>query len=206
MEEYYNSHKDNENIRELLLKMYNEENLDPDGKAVRYVHGIKCTADGLHSMKRICSFEETPENIIAVYKIYREVPIFFFPCEMGGINTSRYRVFGDRIDHTLFDIKMYYTEKERCRLKSAYEKRKTAEWMEAMGSFEAVVDWLGVRGIFTDDSYRIYDLNSTDDETVQSYWKAKDYREQWSKLYYTNLKIRIGMFLKRNGSNVFENE
>lgn len=38
-------------VRETLFKQYKEKHLDPDGKALRYAHGVKCAADGLHSMR-----------------------------------------------------------------------------------------------------------------------------------------------------------
>lgn len=85
-------------------KVFCEFYKDPDGypineNGLRMKSGVECTVDGLLSVKRIYEHEGFNENFIDTFTIYREVPIIFFPKEQGGINQSRYSIFGDGIDH-----------------------------------------------------------------------------------------------------------
>lgn len=43
------------------------------------------------------------------------------------INTTRVKTFGDRIDHTLYDLKMYFSENREMFMKNAYSKPKTKD-------------------------------------------------------------------------------
>ncbi len=183
-------------VRSILFNKYRDGGWDPDGKAVRYEFGVKCTADGLHSMWRITNMEKNVEQIVPVYARYRRVPIFFFPSEYGGINPTRFKTFGDRIDHTLFDLKMYFTNKEKCVMMNAYSRPDTKIWLEGMQSFERLIDWLGVKGIFTDDFYNVYDLEHEDNRIIKEYRTLQEYQESWSDAYYENLKSRIDIYVK----------
>jgi len=123
-------HKNIDNYTtENLKAYYRERHLDPDNYAIRFSSDIKCMCDGLISLNRICLFEKDFNDIIKTYALYRRYPIFFFPSENGGINTSRSSIFGDRIDHTLYDLKIYYSDgPTKCKLKNAFEKNKTNKW------------------------------------------------------------------------------
>lgn len=195
-QQYYNKEND-AIVRNKIYNTYLNKRLDPDSKALRYVFDIKCTADGLHSIKRICDLEENVENIIPAYKYFRSFPIFFFPSERGGINSTRALVFGDRIDHTLYDLKLSYTdEKKNCRLFNTYNRPKTKAWLENMESFENIVDWWGIKGIFTDKLYNVYNLAYNDNRPITQYLSPDKYREQWSLSYYNNLKNKIQLYMR----------
>lgn len=198
LSELYNQHKMDDEVvlRNLLFSEYRQRGLDPDGKAQRYEFDIKCTADGLHSIWRICNLEKNVEDIVSTYERYRRIPIFFFPSDIGGINTSRAKTFGDRIDHTLFDLKMYYSEeRDKCRLLSAYNRPKTKAWLKGMKSFENIVDWWGVKGIFTDENYNVYDLEFEEKHIISGLRGVAEYQAQWSIDYYNNLKKRIDLYM-----------
>ena len=206
MSNYYNENKNKSDIRKLMIREYRENNLDPDGTAIRLEFGVKCTADGLHSMKRICDLEKNIEDIIPVYKEYRKIPIFFFPSECGGINTSRSNTFNDRIDHTLYDLKMHFTEKaDGCKLKKAYDREKTSIWLKEMGSFENIINRFGVKGIFTDDDYNVFDLESDEGRIISSYKSSEEYKLQWTDCYYKNLKGKIREFYANEANSVLKN-
>lgn len=194
LSDLYKQHQSEDELvlRNLLFSEYRKRNLDPDGKAIRFAYNVKCTADGLLSIWRICNLEQNVEDIVPTYKRYRRVPIFFFPCERGGINTSRAKVFGDRIDHTLYDLKIYFSGKrESCRLLSAYNRPKAKVWLDGMKSFENIVDWWGVKGIFTDENYNVYDLEIGKEQVISEACGVTDSQVQWSPEYYTNLKKKI---------------
>lgn len=193
-----NQHLDDSSLRDLLYKEYRSKKLDPDGKAVRIVLDVKCTADALLSMNRICNMEENVAEIMPVFIEYRRTPIFFFPCERGGINTSRATILGDKIDHTLYDLKLYYEgNKDECRLINSYTREITKRWLEEIGSFEALIDWFGIKGIFTNDKYDVYDLEHDDNRIIGAYKSAEEYQQPWSEQYYNNIKKRTEMYLAR---------
>lgn len=192
----YFRYQKEERIRDIIYKSYCDARLDPDGKALRYAYGVRCTADGLISMRRITNMEKDITQIVPVYTKYRRIPIFFFPSECGGINTTRAKTFGDRIDYTLYDLKKYFLDKATCFMIDAYNRPKTRMWLEGMRSFENLIDWLGVKGIFTDDSYNVFDLEYADNRVISGYRTVQEYQDPWSAVYYTNLKFRIEMYEK----------
>lgn len=181
-------------------KMLKAGYIDPDGNAVRYREDVKCTADGLLSINRIFGKCGMNGKMVEEYETYRKMPIFFFPSERGGINTTRARVFGDRIDHTLYDLKRFLeasTDEERadCKLISAYRREKTAKWLKSFTSFEELVRWYGVEGIFVNENLEVYDIEKGQDEIIRQY--RNEYLWEWSDAYYNYLKKYIEQFMKR---------
>lgn len=162
--------------------------LDPDGYWHESVAGVECAPDGLLSIRRIYKRYGLSEKMIEEYEHYRKRPHMFFPVEMNGINMSRASVFGDRIDHTLLDLKRYF-EKKPCRLKDAYALPKTYQWLSVFGTFEKLMDLYGIKGIFINDSYEVYDLEKGDGSILTEY--ADQYFWDWSDTYYENVKKKI---------------
>lgn len=180
-------------------KVFCEFYKDPDGypineNGLRMKSGVECTVDGLLSVKRIYEHEGFNENFIDTFTIYREVPIIFFPKEQGGINQSRYSGFGDRIDHTLFDLKQYY-EKKDCKLSSSYQLKKTQRWIRSFSSFSEMIKWMNVDGIFVDHNNNIFDLEKNDGTIIDHY--CKRYHRSWSEHYYKNIKEKIKAFKEK---------
>lgn len=181
--------------KDILWEMIYAFYLDPDGYAIKERAGITCSADGLFSIRRIYRKHGLSEEAIEDYEKYRKVPIFFFPRERNGINMSRASVFGDRIDHTLFDLKNYFQgNKEDCRLATAYRLPKTSKWLEDLGSFEELVEGYGIKGIFVNDDYEVFDLERGGESVITQY--SDQYRWEWSDTYYGNLKNKIGAFME----------
>lgn len=182
-------------LRNALWSNYENEKLDPDGRLVRYVEGIPCSADALLSIYRICVMEDDVENIIPTFERYRKEPIFFFPRENGGINQTRAAVFCDKIDFTLLDIKRFYLHQE-CQMQKTFERAKTRTWLNSMQSFENIVDWYGIKGIFVDEDYHVINIETGEvfDESVVN---IPD--RYWSKTYYDNIKKYSDMWNKKKG-------
>lgn len=174
--------------------------IDPDSNGIKEYGGITCTADGLFSIRRIYTKYGMKIQTIQEYNQYRRVPIFFFPTERNGINTTRAVVFGDRMDHTLYDLKQYFEakdeeEKEKCKLISAYRMPKTKAWLDAIGSFEQLIDWYGVKNIFTNDNYEVYDIEQGKEVVISDYLDV--YKWEWSHKYYENLQNYVNQFMNR---------
>lgn len=168
----------------LLKSIY----LDPDGASVKHYYGVECTADGLLSIRRIFSYYGLSSEMIEEYEKYRKIPVIHFPEEKNGINMSRATAFGDRLDVTLFDIKNYMSGKA-CRLLDAYTLPKTKEWLEKAGSFEHLIDELGIAGIFTNQKYEVYNLERDTDNVIEEY--EETYVWKWSENYYRNIKKKL---------------
>lgn len=168
--------------------------IDPDRKSIIYDdQGVACSADGLISLRRIYNMCGLNQNLVEEYKEYRKAPIFHFPKETNGINMSRASVFGDRIDHTLYDIKRKCEGEKNCRLKLAYNLPKTKSWLECFKyNFERIVEWLKVGGIFVDENYNIYDLEKNDNTIIINY--QEDYKREWTDSYYSNIKAKISKY------------
>lgn len=181
-------------------KLFYEFYKDPDGyaineKGLRTRAGIECTVDGLLSVNRIYKHEGFNKQFIDSFIIYREVPIIFFPRERGGINTSRFSKFGDRIDHTLYDLKQYY-EKNECKLEASYKLPKTQLWLKSFNNFGEMVRWMHIDGIFVDKNDNVFDLEKNNETIILDY--CKQYDRSWSNTYYNNVKEKIKEFREKN--------
>lgn len=188
------------NDKELFWKMIYSFYIDPDSNGLKELNGIQCTADGLFSIRRIYRKNGIDIKTVEEYAVYRKIPIFFFPQEKNGINSRRNFVFGDRIDHTLYDIKLYLdakTEEERnqCKLISTYKLPKTKIWLEELGSFKNLVDWYGIEGIFVNDNYDVYDIEQGNGKVISAHLDKYDW--DWSENYYSNLRGYVDRFVKK---------
>lgn len=190
---YYEQSKNRDNS--LVWKMLKSFYIDPD-RVIKKNGDIICTADGILSLRRLFEFDRMSKKLIEDYKKYREKPIIYFPKEKNGINSMRALIFGDRIDYTLFDLKKYYTDYENCKMKYAYELKKTSSWLKQIGSFENLIDEFHIKGIFTNDNYEVYDLEKNDGSIIEEY--LNKYEWKWSTNYFKNVKQKINEFMENN--------
>lgn len=185
-------------IREMILACY----IDPDCRAIKNIGDIQCSADGLLSIKRILNKYEASEEAVTEYEYYRKKPIFFFPIEKNGINMTRYSVFGDRIDYTLYDLEMCFENREKgsikgCKLYSAYTRPRTEKWLDNIKTFPKLVEEYGIMGVFVNENFEVYDIEKGNGEIISNY--GESYSRQWSNRYYDNLRILIDKFYAKEG-------
>lgn len=191
---YYDKSKycTEENGKHMLEIIY----IDTDKKSVKKINDIECYGDAIVSLKRL--FEQSPfdSQLVEVYKVVRKKEIFNFPSEIGGINGTRNSVFGDRIDCTLFDMKCY-CETKKGRMIKAYKRKMTNKWFDECFSFsfEKIVKWFGIEGIFVNDNYDVYDLEKGNKETLKKL--EVDYSWKWSNDYFKNVVSKIKCFNKK---------
>ncbi len=206
--ELYNFIKNKYGTDDKAWKLFVASYIDPDGysgKGIKNDKKIKLTSDGLLSIKRIKNQEGFGVQFIDTFTKYRKNPIFYFPCEDGGINQLRARLLEDRIDHTLLDIKHYLEGKSDYILKEAYSKPKTKEWLNCyMNDFNAFVLDTGISEVFVNEHNEIYDLEKSGGallkELKNEYVKprCKNYLAQWNSNYYSNVKARIKKYMDKN--------
>lgn len=185
---------------DLFWKMLNAFYIDPDPFECREFDGVICSADALLSIKRIFLSHGISNEIVNEFERYRKVPIFFFPQEKNGINMTRAAVFGDRIDYTLFDLKNYFEakterEREQSRLIRAYKLPKTKQWLDSLGSFEALADWYQIKGVFVNHNYEVYEIENGQNRVITGY--LEKFSWSWSNEYYENLKRLSEQFMER---------
>lgn len=190
LSEWYSQYEHEENINDFLWNEFRKWSLDPDGKAIRVYRDTTCTADSMISIYRSCTMERFKDKIIPTYEYYSYVPIFYFPMEMGGINQTRARVYGDRIDYTLYDLKLALESGvDNCRLLSAYKKPITGRWLSDMQCFDNLIDWYDIGGIFTDKNNQV--INIETGNIITELPSATPFSKGWSIDYYSNLKMCI---------------
>ena len=77
---------------------------------------------------------------------------------------------------------------------------KTSIWLSEIGSFENLANLYGIKGIFVNDDYEVYDLEKGDRNILTTY--SDTYTWDWSDSYYDNLKKKIDEFMNmRMGEN-----
>ena len=180
------TYADNSMKWKMLYAMY----IDPDSYSVREHGGITCTADGLLSIRRMYYNLSLSSELAEEYRKYRKAPVFHFPSERNGINTSRAIAFGDRIDHTLYDIKRYCEGHDDCKLILSYELPKTSVWLKSFDNdFKKIIDWFGIKGIFVNKNYEVFDLEYDNGKIIKKY--SESYSWKWSDNYYNNIKHKI---------------
>lgn len=206
--------KEEGNSDEKMWDYFYEFYKDPDGYPIndgqwRSRGDIKCTVDGLLSIKRIKFFEGIGDNFIKTFEHFRRTPIIFFPSERNGINSLRAKLLEDRIDHTLLDLKNYCESRGegKCILDSAYQLPLTKKWIDSFNSdFSQIAEWLGVIDVFVENrSFEIFDLEKGDGSKLYQLKSEKDYLSPrnsdyfnaWSKEYYDNVKKKIEEYEKK---------
>ena len=94
---------------------------------------------------------------------------------------------------------MYYSkEQDNCRLINAYNRPKTNAWLQKMKSFENIVEWWGVIGIFTDADYHVYDLEYNDERVLEISLIDVEYTKLWNEDYYIHMKECIEIYILKN--------
>ena len=109
-----------------------------------------------------------------------------------SVNVARGRVFCDRFDVTLFDLKRWYAGLE-CKLKRQWDSHK--EWLEGFGSFVGFVRFFLLHP-FVDEKYEIIDLMSTERAILKDYPDALVSRD--IQMYRNYFKKSIYAIEERN--------
>ncbi|WP_257213222.1 DUF6994 family protein [Mammaliicoccus sciuri] len=63
-----------------------------------------------------------------------------FPVQKNSLNQLRGILLKDRIDYTLFDIKLFYDNAAHLKLQKAYEQETTRKWLKSFGTFNQFIE------------------------------------------------------------------
>ena len=112
---------------------------------------------------------------------------FFWPGKIGKgggqtINQQRYAHFKDRIDWTLFDIKLYIEGKDTIMsYENEYIKKYFEKFKSKSDGFKNFIDSMEL-GVFVNENYDVFDL-SKDKESIIT----EESKYHWSDLYLDKL-------------------
>lgn len=150
--------------------------------------------DGICGWKQLYKFYNGKEEWIEVYKILRGsfYGNWIWPNKRDKANTiNQFRAlkFGDRIDHTLFDIKMYYKYKDKdvemlekkCKMYCAFKNKETKEFFDRIGSFDKFVSVYKLSGFFVEKE-EVFDLSKEKSFISEEIHEAFDEHTRWYKL------------------------
>lgn len=134
------------------------------------LNDLQIGLDGLCGWKQLYRFYDGEKEWIEAYRILRGSYYgnWIWPNkreDANTINQLRASKLGDRIDHTLFDIKMYYEYKDteeirdKCKMHNAFENRGTREFFDRIGNFDKFSSIYKLSGLFV-ESGEVIDLSS----------------------------------------------
>lgn len=143
-----------------FIKEYRDP--DPYIEESIFINGneYRMAPDGICGIKQLCNIL-TSKELVDVYITLRKF-IIIWPRHKQSINQRRYRLFRDRIDFTLFDIKQFY-ETGSCKLVKNTNTRSFA-FLNEFENFPDFVNQMGyLRFVDTNVSdYRVKNLGATE--------------------------------------------
>lgn len=156
--------------------------------------------DGICGWKQLYKFYNGKQEWIEAYRILRGsfYGNWIWPNKRDKANTInqiRSSKFGDRIDHTIFDIKMYYKYKDtgvqmfekNCKMYCAFENKETKEFFDRIGSFQKFVSVYKLLDLFVENE-EVYDLSKEKSFISEEMHDAFDEHTRWYKLDECYLK------------------
>lgn len=154
--------------------------------------GIRLSSDVICGRKQMYRlFAGNPEKWISAYEKIRGNLHFHFlwpQHKAPTINTLRYAVFLDRIDYTLFDLKNYF-EGKTCLLQNAYQQENTKKWLSKFNDFKHFIDKMQLNA-FVDENYEVYNIETMNQEKIQSYISLKEIRDNIHVYLHNILKLK----------------
>ena len=96
----------------------------------------RMSPDGICGIKYLLQYYDG-ENLMDAYSCIRN-KIIMWPKHRNNINQRRYAFFRDRIDFTLYDFMLFYTNQSG-KSKLVLKNSASAEFLDEIGSFEAFI-------------------------------------------------------------------
>ena len=128
------------------------------------------------------------ENFVNDYKIIRNPQYaghLIWPGHKNSINQQRFRVFNDRVDYVLFDIKNYFENKET---KIDYNK-----WLDSFENFDNFIEKMDLKRWCIEEKGKYKVINIENDGEITDYMPYNKGREDYpiTKTYLENLIKKI---------------
>ncbi len=149
------------------------EYIDPDlkiveEKNVNNLH-IRFSTDGVCGIKYLMKYYKE-NNVEKAYEIIRS-KIIIWPKHRQSINQRRFSVFRDRFDFSIFDIKMFYKNRNEGKAYSKIVKEQSisAIFLNELGEFKNFVEEYGLSNFLVGEDV----INLATGKIIKSY---DDYR------------------------------
>lgn len=165
-----------------------DECIDPD-KYINQIYiinseEIKLGTDGICGIKYLKRYYNN-QKLKDVYITIRN-KIIVWPKHIKSINQRRYQVYRDRIDFTIFDIKMFYENKES---NLVVEKSKSERYLNKLGNFKKFIEEYELQN-FVNKNYEVYNLASNSNKVIKNY-QDYEFSEEINKQYLINLVEKL---------------
>lgn len=102
----------------------------------------KCSLDALIGWKPLFQYRKGDKKWLDDLELIRgnRRGHLAFPVQKNSLNQLRGTLLKDRIDYTLFDIKLFYENAYHLKLQKAYEQEPTRNWLMSFGTFNQFIE------------------------------------------------------------------
>ena len=127
MQDFYNEMQESQYIKESYYLSINHQ---------------KCSLEALIGWKPLYQYRTGDKKWLDDLELIRRNRRghLAFPVQKNSLNQLRGTLLKDRIDYTLFDIKLFYDNAAHLKLQKAYEQKSTRDWLLSFGSFNRFID------------------------------------------------------------------
>ncbi|EHR83751.1 hypothetical protein NME78_02565 [Staphylococcus epidermidis] len=127
MQDFYNKMQESQYIKESYYLSINHQ---------------KCSLDALIGWKPLFRFRNGDKKWLDDLELIRgnRMGHLAFPVQKNSLNQLRGILLKDRIDYTLFDIKLFYDNAAHLKLQKAYEQEPTRKWLKSFGTFNQFIE------------------------------------------------------------------
>lgn len=126
MQDFYNKMQESQYIKESYYLSINHQ---------------KCSLDALIGWKPLFRFRNGDKNGQMTQNLLdKQNGPFSFSSTKNSLNQLREILLKDRIDYTLFDIKLFYDNAAHLKLQKAYEQEPTRKWLKSFGTFNQFIE------------------------------------------------------------------
>ena len=127
MQDFYNEMQESQYIKESYYLSINHQ---------------KCSLDALIGWKPLFQYRKGDKKWLDDLELIRgnRRGHLAFPVQKNSLNQLRGTLLKDRIDYTLFDIKLFYENADHLKLQKAYEQEPTRNWLMSFGTFNQFIE------------------------------------------------------------------
>lgn len=159
----------------------------------------KCSLDALIGWKPLFRFRNGDKKWLDDLELIRgnRMGHLAFPVQKNSLNQLRGILLKDRIDYTLFDIKLFYDNAAHLKLQKAYEQEPTRKWLKSFGTFNQFIERMQLNYFVYKDpitfKYDVIDLSLPYNND-----KSHCLKEIPKKLSLKKLILRIYLIILKN--------
>ncbi|HHX2556937.1 MULTISPECIES: DUF6994 family protein [Staphylococcus] len=127
MQDFYNEMQESQYIKESYYLSINHQ---------------KCSLDALIGWKPLFQYRKGDKKWLDDLELIRgnKMGHLAFPVQKNSLNQLRGILLKDRIDYTLFDIKLFYENTAHLKLQKAYDQEPTRNWLMSFGTFYQFIE------------------------------------------------------------------